>query len=65
MRRAWELEFIHVYCEGNHAADYLASTGHEMPFGVYCFPISDPILAYWCHYNVLGVSENIMIMNEG
>ncbi|CAN0922638.1 hypothetical protein LINGRAHAP2_LOCUS33158 [Linum grandiflorum] len=46
MKRALELEFIHVYREGNHVAYYLASVGHEMPFGVYSFPISVPVLAY-------------------
>ena len=53
MERACEIEFVHVYREGNHVADYLASIGHEMPFSVYSFPIYDPILAYWCHYDVL------------
>ncbi|CAN0922234.1 hypothetical protein LINGRAHAP2_LOCUS32986 [Linum grandiflorum] len=50
MKRAWELEFIRVYRKINHAADYLASIGHEMPYGVYSFPISNPVSAYWCRY---------------
>ncbi|CAN0923796.1 hypothetical protein LINGRAHAP2_LOCUS33762 [Linum grandiflorum] len=45
MGRAWEIEFIHVYREGNHAADYIAGIGHEMSLSVYNFPISDPLLA--------------------
>ncbi|CAN0923911.1 hypothetical protein LINGRAHAP2_LOCUS33828 [Linum grandiflorum] len=45
MRRSWEIEFIHVYREGNHVADYLVGIGHEMPLSVSNFPISDPLLA--------------------
>ncbi|CAN1333817.1 hypothetical protein LINPERPRIM_LOCUS36182 [Linum perenne] len=36
-----------------------------MPLTVYNFPISDPLLAYWSHYDVLGVSESRLIINEG
>ncbi|CAN0910471.1 hypothetical protein LINGRAHAP2_LOCUS26305 [Linum grandiflorum] len=30
MERAWKVEFIHVYREGNYATDYLASVENEM-----------------------------------
>ncbi|CAN1144585.1 hypothetical protein LINPERHAP2_LOCUS14186 [Linum perenne] len=31
----------HAYREGNKVADFLANRGHEFPFGVFLFPISD------------------------
>ncbi|CAN1255418.1 hypothetical protein LINPERPRIM_LOCUS8975, partial [Linum perenne] len=52
-QRAWEVEITHIYREGNHVVDYLASIGHEMQLRAYNFPIFDPLLAYWSHYDVL------------
>ncbi|CAN0903522.1 hypothetical protein LINGRAHAP2_LOCUS22617 [Linum grandiflorum] len=61
-RRVWELEFIQVYSESNHAVDYLAGIGHEMSFGIWYFPILYHILSYWCRYNIPDVSENKLIV---
>ncbi|CAN1232392.1 hypothetical protein LINPERPRIM_LOCUS3599 [Linum perenne] len=39
MRRRWEVEFIHIYCECNHAVNYLTSIGHERPHITFLFHI--------------------------
>ncbi|CAN1144586.1 Putative ribonuclease H protein At1g65750 [Linum perenne] len=40
-RRSWVVKIQHTYREGNKVADFLANRGHEFPFGVFLFPISD------------------------
>ncbi|CAN1317978.1 hypothetical protein LINPERPRIM_LOCUS30633 [Linum perenne] len=35
-----------------------------MSLGVYNFSLSDPMLAYWLRYDVLGVSETRVIVSE-
>ncbi|CAN1768423.1 Putative ribonuclease H protein At1g65750 [Linum perenne] len=47
----------HVYREGNKVADFLASRGHDLPFGSHTFPLSDFNLVYLLRYDCLGISE--------
>ncbi|CAI0472952.1 unnamed protein product [Linum tenue] len=63
-KRDWEVVFYHVYREGNKCADYLASQGHYLSLGVHSFPVSDPTLMYWILYDVQGISEPRLVMNE-
>ncbi|CAN1170050.1 hypothetical protein LINPERPRIM_LOCUS158, partial [Linum perenne] len=62
--RDWEVQIIHVYLEGNHAADFLASRGHSLFVGSHCIELSDLMLSYWLLYNQFIVSEERLIMNE-
>ncbi|CAN1836493.1 hypothetical protein LINPERHAP1_LOCUS34790 [Linum perenne] len=47
----------HVYREANHAADYLASLGHNTTRGAHEVDISDCNLAYFIRYDCMGISE--------
>ncbi|CAN1819267.1 Putative ribonuclease H protein At1g65750 [Linum perenne] len=63
--RDWSVSIHHVYREGNKVADFLASRGHEFPFGSHLFPLSDCNLAYFLRYDCLGISEprHVLINN--
>ncbi|CAN1170479.1 Putative ribonuclease H protein At1g65750 [Linum perenne] len=62
--RDWEVSFSHVYREGNHAADFLANTGHSLPFGFHVFPTTDCNLGYFLRRDCMGISEPRIITNE-
>ncbi|CAN1768424.1 Putative ribonuclease H protein At1g65750 [Linum perenne] len=55
--RHWSVNIRHVYREGNKVADFLASRGHDLPFGSHTFPLSDFNLVYLLRYDCLGISE--------
>ncbi|CAN1179262.1 Putative ribonuclease H protein At1g65750 [Linum perenne] len=63
--RHWSVNIRHVYREGNKVADFLASRGHDLPFGSYLFPLSECNLGYLLRYDCLGISEprHIVINN--
>ncbi|CAN1824667.1 Putative ribonuclease H protein At1g65750 [Linum perenne] len=54
--RSWEVQIQHTYREGNKVADFLANQGHDFPFGVYMFPLSDCNLVHLLRHDFLGVS---------
>ncbi|CAI0428343.1 unnamed protein product [Linum tenue] len=58
MPRPWEVTIEHIYREGNCCADYLASRGHVLPFGLHEVESSDPMLSYWIMYDCPGMSES-------
>ncbi|CAN1319948.1 Putative ribonuclease H protein At1g65750, partial [Linum perenne] len=64
LQRNWEVQIIHIYREGNHAADYLANVGHSCLLGFHSVEQSDLNFCYWLHYDQLGVSEEHLILNE-
>ncbi|CAI0392113.1 unnamed protein product, partial [Linum tenue] len=64
LTRQWDVEIAHVYREGNKCADYLASRGHHSSLGIHMFPILDPILCNWILYDVQGITEPRVILNE-
>ena len=41
LSRDWEVHILHIFCEGNRAADFLANIGHIAQLGV-CFYDSVP-----------------------
>ncbi|CAN1319956.1 Putative ribonuclease H protein At1g65750 [Linum perenne] len=57
-------DHVHIYREGNHAADYLANVGHSCLLGFHSVEQSDLNFCYWLHYDQLGVSEEHLILNE-
>ncbi|CAN1756558.1 Putative ribonuclease H protein At1g65750 [Linum perenne] len=60
--RDWTVITKHTYREGNHAVDYLASMGYNYPLGSHSNSSSDCNLAYFLHYDCLGVSVPHLIM---
>ncbi|CAN1128491.1 hypothetical protein LINPERPRIM_LOCUS22501, partial [Linum perenne] len=56
--RAWWVRVIHIYREGNHLADYLASKGHELPMRTHTITHTDDKLIYWRRYDIVGASES-------
>ncbi|CAN1162512.1 Putative ribonuclease H protein At1g65750 [Linum perenne] len=56
-RRDWQVVVRHIFREGNHAADYLASIGYDYPFGSHTVSSSDCNLVYHLRYDCLGISE--------
>ncbi|CAN1836495.1 Putative ribonuclease H protein At1g65750, partial [Linum perenne] len=57
IHRDWMVRVKHVYREANHAADYLASLGHNTTRGAHEVDISDCNLAYFIRYDCMGISE--------
>ncbi|CAN1141428.1 Putative ribonuclease H protein At1g65750 [Linum perenne] len=57
LQRDWNVKIKHVYREANHAADYLASLGHNTTRGAHEVDISDCNLAYFICYDYMGISE--------
>ncbi|CAN1800931.1 Putative ribonuclease H protein At1g65750 [Linum perenne] len=55
--RDWMIRINHTYREGNHADDFLASTGYDYPLGSHTISISDSKLVYFLHYDCMGISE--------
>ena len=43
LSRAWEVQIIHTYREGNRVANFMASRGHSFPHGltIFCDPPMD------------------------
>ncbi|CAN1159289.1 hypothetical protein LINPERPRIM_LOCUS12323 [Linum perenne] len=58
------MKIIHVYREGNYAADFLTSRGNYLSVGFHCIEVNDPMLSYWLLHDQFGVSEERLIMNE-
>ncbi|CAN1192281.1 Putative ribonuclease H protein At1g65750 [Linum perenne] len=55
--RDWMIQINHTYREGNHAADFLPSTGYDYPLGSHTISISDSKLVYFLRYDCMGISE--------
>ncbi|CAN1785321.1 hypothetical protein LINPERHAP1_LOCUS16842, partial [Linum perenne] len=64
IRRDWEVQIIHVYREGNHVVEFLASRGHSLSIDFHCIELSNPMLSYWLLYNQIRVSKRRLIMNK-
>ncbi|CAN1746080.1 Putative ribonuclease H protein At1g65750 [Linum perenne] len=61
LHQEWEVKVLHVYREGNQAADYLVNLGHNTIRGTHAVDISDCNLAYFVRYDCLGISEPRLI----
>ncbi|CAL1352532.1 unnamed protein product [Linum trigynum] len=57
LNREWIVSVSHVYREGNHAADFLASFGHNLTFGTHHVDVDSHELCKWLDYDVMGVSQ--------
>ncbi|CAN1130050.1 Putative ribonuclease H protein At1g65750, partial [Linum perenne] len=62
--RSWEIRIQHIYREGNRAADFLASIGHQRPIGIHSTPTSNCNLGFHLLYDVLGISESRSILSN-
>ncbi|CAN1149154.1 Putative ribonuclease H protein At1g65750 [Linum perenne] len=62
--RDWMIKVEHIYREGNRAADYLAGIGHALPIGVHDVSSFDPCLSHHLLYDLLGISQTRLVMNE-
>ncbi|CAN0911179.1 Putative ribonuclease H protein At1g65750, partial [Linum grandiflorum] len=62
--RDWLIKVEHIYREGNRAADYLAALCHSLPSGVYSIYVVDHTLSLHILYDMLGISQSRLIMNE-
>ncbi|CAN1229003.1 Putative ribonuclease H protein At1g65750, partial [Linum grandiflorum] len=62
--RDWLIKVEHIYREGNRAADYLAALVHSLPSGVYSISVVDHTLSLHILYDMLGISQSRLIMNE-
>ncbi|CAN1121082.1 Putative ribonuclease H protein At1g65750 [Linum perenne] len=60
----WMIKVEHIYREGNRAADYLAGIGHALPIGVHDVSSFDPCLSHHLLYDLLGISQTRLVMNE-
>ncbi|CAN1323626.1 Putative ribonuclease H protein At1g65750, partial [Linum perenne] len=60
--RDWTVEVRHTYREGYHAADFLASSGYDYPFGSHSFSISSSSLGYFLRYDCMGITEQCYIL---
>ncbi|CAI0442870.1 unnamed protein product [Linum tenue] len=65
LSRDWQVFISHIYREGNYCDDYISSRGHSMSFGLHKFPITDPSLCNWILYDIQGISEPRLVVNEG
>ncbi|CAN1750621.1 Putative ribonuclease H protein At1g65750 [Linum perenne] len=61
LERDWEVTITHTYREGNSAADYLASLGHQYPLGVHPVSTQECNLNYFLRRDCIGVSEPRLI----
>ncbi|CAN0928259.1 hypothetical protein LINGRAHAP2_LOCUS36371 [Linum grandiflorum] len=64
LNRDWLIKVEHIYREDNRAADYLAALGHNLPLGVHFISVVDPTLSLHILYDMLGISQSRLIMNE-
>ncbi|CAI0541465.1 unnamed protein product [Linum tenue] len=64
LHRQWDVSVNHIYREGNKCADYLASQGHTVPLGFHMFPLADPMLCNLTMYDIQGLSESRVVLNE-
>ncbi|CAL1387088.1 unnamed protein product [Linum trigynum] len=65
LRRDWDVTVSHIYREGNKSADFLASRGHQFDVGFHFVPVTDPALWFYLLYDIEGVSESRLVLNEG
>ncbi|CAN1743736.1 Putative ribonuclease H protein At1g65750 [Linum perenne] len=56
LQRDWEVTISHIYREGNSVADYLATLGHDYPWGVHLISVSDCNLNYFLRRDCIGIS---------
>ncbi|CAN1120688.1 hypothetical protein LINPERHAP2_LOCUS353 [Linum perenne] len=54
----------HIYREGNRAADYLAGIGHALTIGVHDVSSFDPCFSHHLLYDLLGISQTRLVINE-
>ncbi|CAN1189730.1 Putative ribonuclease H protein At1g65750 [Linum perenne] len=52
---------LHVFREGNFAADYLANLGHAHHHGVHLLSLFDCNLSYFLRRDCMGISEPRLI----
>ncbi|CAN1342708.1 Putative ribonuclease H protein At1g65750, partial [Linum perenne] len=62
--RDWMIKVEHIYREGNRTADYLAGIGHALTIGVHDVSSFDPCLSHHLLYDLLGISQTHLVMNE-
>ncbi|CAI0549995.1 unnamed protein product [Linum tenue] len=65
LRRDWDVTVSHIYREGNKNTDFLASRGHQLYIGFHFVPVTDPALWFYLLYDIEGVSESRLVLNEG
>ncbi|CAN1170687.1 Putative ribonuclease H protein At1g65750 [Linum perenne] len=56
-RRDWQVVVRHIFREGNHAADYLASIGYDYPFGSHTVSSSDCNLVYHLRHFIIATVQ--------
>ncbi|CAI0385208.1 unnamed protein product [Linum tenue] len=61
--REWEVKISHVFREQNKAADFLASRGHSLHFGIHHISVCEPVLTHWLLYDSLGITMPRSISN--
>ncbi|CAI0411760.1 unnamed protein product [Linum tenue] len=59
----WEVNVSHVFREANHAADFLACKGHDCNFGTHSFDVCDQGLGQWLRHDVMGITQERLIIN--
>ncbi|CAN1343203.1 Putative ribonuclease H protein At1g65750 [Linum perenne] len=62
--RPWEVSIHHIYREANYAADYLASFGHSLCYGIHVLDAPDRSLLYWRNFDVVGSCTTRLIPNN-
>ncbi|CAN1343202.1 Putative ribonuclease H protein At1g65750 [Linum perenne] len=62
--RDWEVSIHHIYREANYAADYLASFGHSLCYGIHVLDAPDRSLLYWRNFDVVGSCTTRLIPNN-
>ncbi|CAN1836623.1 hypothetical protein LINPERHAP1_LOCUS34832 [Linum perenne] len=65
LRRDWEVHLLHVFKEGNRAADFLAYIGFNFPLGVHSIPYSDVNLGFHLHYDwLVSLNFDQLLLND-
>ncbi|CAN1156960.1 Putative ribonuclease H protein At1g65750 [Linum perenne] len=65
LHHEWEVRLMHVYKEGNHAADFLAGIGFIHPIGCHMVSTSNVSLGCFLRYDCFGITEtHSIIIND-
>lgn len=55
LKRDWNVDLKHIYCEANFAADALANYAHSLPLGLHIFSFSPAVINPFVRHDMYGV----------
>ncbi|CAN1182062.1 Putative ribonuclease H protein At1g65750 [Linum perenne] len=60
-QRVWDINIQHIFREANFLADYLANSGHLLPFGTHEIATDDPGVNSWCAYDIARTARSRLV----